>query len=127
MKKCGTTSSSRGWLPGTQPKQFTNKKRKNKGSGRGVGVGEGEHFLVCKCGCHVILRCPSFEQLRWSLKELQCIESIKSGFIHRAFKIKTLKFHIRAPAECDTLCFINKTSQKHQIGLWCYSEKDEKP
>lgn len=39
MRKCGTTSKSRGWLPGTQP-VHTSKKKKDGGGGGGGASGE---------------------------------------------------------------------------------------
>lgn len=101
-----------GFLAPSQ-KQFTHTKRK-----RGwVNI-----FLVCKFEHHVRLCCPRFWKLWPSLKEWWYTVSLRrpaprhapSVGLFSALKIKTLIINTGAPAHlCDTLCFINKTSNAH--------------
>lgn len=113
MRKCGTTSTSRGWLPGTQPKTVHTYKKK-----KGVG---GHFFWYANVN------------IMWDFSALDsgsCGRVWRNGDIgvHKewlqtyvaffqllsAFKIETLIINVGAPTDlCDILCFINKTSKTH--------------
>lgn len=111
MRKCGTTSTSRGWLPGTQPETVhTYKKRRGWESSFFIFFWYANlsimwDFAALDSGsCGRVWR-NGDRRVGKDRLPLVCCQLLKP---------ETLIINVRSPTDmCDILCTINKTSKTH--------------